>query len=53
MHPDPMRHGLVIRKENATLPNPELIVNMVGFLLEYGLSSLDTFILEIRVVCVG
>jgi len=41
------------QKENVTLPNPELIVNMIGLLLEYGPSSLDTFILEICVLCIG
>jgi hypothetical protein len=37
-----------------TLINPELIVNMIGFLLlllEYALSSLDIFIFEGMVLC--
>jgi len=37
-----------------TLINPELIVNMIGFLLlllEYALGSLDIFIFEAMVLC--
>jgi hypothetical protein len=44
-----MRRVLVTRKKMFTLPNFELIVNVVGFrllVLEYGLGCLDIFIFE-------
>src|SRR5579863_442303 len=42
------------QKGRITFPNVELVVNMIGILfllLEYGPSSLGTFRLEVRVIC--
>lgn len=44
------------KKEEFTLPNSEFVVNVIGLLLlflEYGFGSLDVFILEAHVLCIG
>lgn len=44
------------KKEEFTLPNSEFVVHVIGLLLlllEYGFGSLDVFILEAHVLCIG
>ena len=53
-HRDSSEQDVPHRQRELTLINPELIVNMIRFLLlllEYALGGLDIFIFEAMVVC--